>query len=131
MLRNLALAALLADSTPAVVQAQDTVLGRVTAYNRAELRGFDAEGQALPERLRSRDLPANAPIVALRPGGGVGIRHGGQIIYLRGIDVEFELNDAGSAQCLAAGGATRESGAISTGTYAGGGSSRDCRLGGS
>ena len=131
MLRNLALAALVAVSVPAVVQAQDTVLGRITAYNRPELRAFDADGRPLSERIRSSSLPANAPIVALRPGGGVGIRHGGQIVYLRGIDVEFELNDAGTAQCLAAGGATRESGAISTGTYAGGGSSRDCRLGGS
>ncbi|WP_296817751.1 hypothetical protein [Brevundimonas sp.] len=131
MLRNLAFAAALLAATPAFVQAQDTVLGRVTAYNRAELRAFDSDGRPLGQPIRSRDLPANAPIVALRPGGGVGIRHGGQIIFLRGIDVEFQLNESGSAQCLAASGATRESGAISTGTYAGGGSSRDCRLGGS
>lgn len=126
-----ALAALvIAGPLPAVAQTATGNYGRITAYNRAQIRVFDAEGRAL-ERMDRGDLPANAVIVDIRPGGGLGILVDGSVVYVRGIDVEFDLNEAGAARCAPASGAGRAEGQISTGTYAGGGASTDCRLGAS
>lgn len=126
LLALLTSAALLA--VPAVVQAQEA-LGVITAYKRDSLRAFDAEGRPLPAPVRASDLPANAPIVATLPGGGLGVRHNGQVIYLRGIDVDFQLTGGDAERCLATTSAARPDGALSTGTHAGGGTSRDCRVG--
>lgn len=126
----LAALAALTLSLPLDVMAQGTGnYGRITAYNRPQIRLYDADGRAAG-RMERGDLPANATIVDIRPGGGLGIILDGEVFYIRGIDVEFELNAAGSARCSPASSSTRAEGQISTGTYAGGGSSTDCRLGG-
>lgn len=130
--RNLLLTAIVAIvvAGPIEAMAQTGDFGRITAYNRPQIRLFDANGRAVDTVPRG-DLPANATIVDIRPGGGLGIRVGGEVVYVRGIDVEFDLNDAGSARCAPASSSTRAEGQISTGTYAGGGASTDCRLGAS
>ena len=124
--------AILAMGLPIQATAQTATgnFGRITAYNRPQIRLFDADGRAL-ERVDRGDLPDNATIVDIRPGGGLGILIDGSVVYIRGIDVEFELNAAGTARCAPTSGSARAEGQISTGTYAGGGSSTDCRLGGS
>lgn len=129
---NLLLAAVaaLCLCTPLEAAAQTGNFGRITAYNRPQIRLFDANGRAV-ETVPRGDLPANATIVDIRPGGGLGIQLDGTVVYVRGIDVEFDLNEAGSARCTPASSSTRAEGQISTGTYAGGGASTDCRLGGS
>lgn len=132
----LAFAACLACTLPAAMAASPVVAqtatgnyGRITAYNRPTIRLYDANGRTLDQMSRG-DMPANATIVDMRSGGGLGIIMDGEVVYVRGIDVDFELNQAGSARCTPAGSSTRAEGQISTGTYAGGGSSTDCRLGG-
>lgn len=127
-LPSLLLAAVLV-AAPLAAAAQDGNFGRVTRYNREQVRLFNADGTSAGRADRD-DLPANATIVDIRPGGGLGIQHGGRVVYVRGIDVEFQLNEAGSARCASAGGGQRADGDLSTGTYAGGGSSQDCRIGG-
>ena len=133
-LRNLMLTAAVALAVcgplEAFAQTATGNLGRITAYNRTQIRLFDANGRSVDTVSRG-DLPANATIVDIRPGGGLGIIIDGDVVYVRGIDVEFDLNDAGTARCAPASSSTRAEGQISTGTYAGGGSSTDCRLGGS
>lgn len=114
---------------PAYAQTATGNFGRITAYNRPTIRLYDANGRAL-DQIPRNNMPANATIVDMRSGGGLGIIMDGEVVYLRGIDVEFELNQAGSARCAPASSSTRAEGQISTGTYAGGGSSTDCRLGG-
>lgn len=130
--RNLLLAAVVAlvVAGPIEAAAQTGNFGRITAYNRSQIRLFDANGRSI-ETVRRGDLPANATIVDIRPGGGLGIVLDGDVVYVRGIDVEFDLNEAGSARCAPASSSTRAEGQISTGTYAGGGASTDCRLGAS
>ncbi|HRH20299.1 MAG TPA: hypothetical protein PLE81_06620 [Brevundimonas sp.] len=111
-------------------QAQTGNYGRIVSYNRPSIRLYDANGrlqETVPRNQMSRDIT----IVDIRSGGGLGIIFENRLLYVRGIDVQFELNNSGVAACNAASGAQqRAEGAMSTGTYAGGGSSRDCRVGG-
>jgi hypothetical protein len=116
---------------PAQAQPQTGNYGRIVSYNRPTIRLYDADGR-LQETVPRDEMSRNITIVDIRSGGGLGIIFENRVLYVRGIDVEFELNNSGVAACNSAGAAQqRAEGAMSTGTYAGGGSSRDCRVGGS
>ena len=127
-----AVGAVLLASSPAPIEAQTQTgnYGRIVSYNRPAIRLYDANGR-LQETVRREEMTPNITIVDIRSGGGLGVIFEGRVLYVRGIDVEFELNSSGTARCNSAGGGQqRAEGAMSTGTYAGGGSSRDCRVGG-
>jgi len=114
----------------APVSTQAQTLGRITAYHADPLRTYDADGGRISAATPRSNFPATpTPIVAVRPGGRIGVTDNtGQVVFLRGIDVDFELNDAGRAltECRPVGSSNRASGAVVVGTRAGGGSSTDC-----
>jgi hypothetical protein len=119
-------------ATPAGTQAQ--TFGRVTAYNADSLRTYNADGGRRSPGTPASQLP-NPPIaiVDIQPGGRIGIvNRGNERIYVRGMDVEFELNDAGRelAGCRPVVSNNRAAGTVVAGTRAGGGSSTDCIAGG-
>lgn len=126
----LAGAVLIAPLTPALAQT----LGVVRAYNAETLRTYRADGSRLSPATPRSDLPPlPTPIVDIQPGGRIGISTGGsEPIYLRGLDIDFELNEAGRelSSCRPVTASNRAAGSVAVGTRAGGGSSTDCIAGG-
>lgn len=87
---SLALLALIA--LPGAAFAESN--GNVVKALRPQLRTFDAEGAPLGQ-IQSKDLKLPAPIVGYGKGNSVGVKHGGAVVYLRGLDVQTD----GKAAC--------------------------------
>lgn len=109
-----------------VAVAQDAI-GRVIRYRVAEVRLYDETGRPTGERRAASQLPAGADILEARSGGLIAIRTAAGPVYLRGIDVEFQLNNAVGEVCRPVVVPGRGAGTVTAGTNAGGGSSRDCQ----
>lgn len=115
-------------SSPIAALAQ--TLGQVTAYNDATLRTYNPDGGRRSTATPISEL-ATTPtaIVDIQSGGRIGINdRNGQRVFVRGMDVDFELNDLGRARagCQPVTSANRAAGAVVAGQRAGGGSSTDC-----
>jgi hypothetical protein len=105
--------------TPAVALAG----GMVVKALRPELRTFDDKGQPTG-MLAASALKLPADIVAMGVGGSVGIRQGGKVVFLRGLDVETQ---GVSAACKPVQSAARASGSTYAATSMGLGGASDCR----
>lgn len=106
--------------------------GRVTAYNAETLRTYNQDGSRRDAAMPRADLPQTPTTIVAVQSGRVGVRgRDNSTIFLRGLDIDFELNDAGRAQtaCRPVASANRAGGAVVAGTRAGGGSSTDCSTG--
>lgn len=118
-------------SVPFAGMAQ--TLGQVTAYNDTTLRTYNPDGGRRSSATPVSELisPPTA-IVDIQSGGRIGIiDRNGQRVFVRGMDVDFELNDLGRARagCQPVASANRPAGAVVAGQRAGGGSSTDCAAG--
>lgn len=115
-------------STPIAALAQ--TLGQVTAYNDATLRTYNPDGGRRSATTPISDLAAPpTAIVDIQSGGRIGIvDRNGQRVFVRGMDVDFTLNELGRARagCQPVASANRPAGAVVAGQRAGGGSSTDC-----
>ena len=97
--------------------------GTVTKVLRPTVHVFDAHGQPAGT-LDARRLKVPAPIVAMGMGGSVGIKHGGKVVFLRGLDVQT----AGvNATCKPVQTAARASGSSYAATNMGLGGASDCK----
>ena len=106
--------------------AQEAI-GRVIRYKVAEVRTYPADGRPTGARVSASQLPAGAEIIEARQSGLIGIRTPGGPVYLRGIDLDFQLDNAPTEVCRPVVVAGRSGGTVVAGTTAGGGSSRDCQ----
>jgi hypothetical protein len=97
--------------------------GTVVKALRPELRTFDDKGQPTG-MVAATALKLPAGIVAMGVGGSVGIRQGGKVVFLRGLDVETQ---GVSAACKPVQSAARASGSAYAGTNMGLGGASDCR----
>jgi len=121
-----AMIALIALAGPAFAQIP---LGAITAYKPEMLRVYSQTGVRLDGQRSRADLPPlPTTIVAIGDGGQLGVRSGNTNIFLRGMDVDFTLNEAGRARigCSQVSAGVRPQGAVVPGPRAGGGSSDDC-----
>lgn len=118
-------------ATPGLALAQN--YGQVTRYNADTFRTYGQDGGRLSIATPVSDLPGlPATIRDVQPNGRLGILAAdGQLIFVRGMDVEFTLNAAGQERivCRPTTSNNRAAGAIITGQRAGGGSSADCLVG--
>jgi hypothetical protein len=97
--------------------------GTVTKALRPQLRTFDDKGQPTGVVAASA-IKLPAPIVAMGVGGSVGIRQGGKVVFLRGLDVET----AGvNATCAPVQSSARASGTAYAATNMGLGGASDCK----
>lgn len=78
------LAALVAAPVPAFAGE-----GNVVRTLRPQLATFDDKGQPLG-RIPATALKLPAPIVGHGVGNSIGVRHGGKVVYLRGLDVQTD-----------------------------------------
>ena len=122
-------AAVLAMTLAGAALAQEAI-GRVVRYKVAEVRTYSTDGRPTGERVAASQLPAGAEIVEARSSGLIGIRTPRGVVYLRGIDLDFQLHNAPAEVCRPVAVAGRSSGSVVAGTTAGGGSSRDCQRAG-
>ena len=123
MIPRFLMAVMVAVSIAPPSAAQETVIGRVTAYNLPQIRVFSETGAPLGPRSQA-DLPAlPATIVAVR-GTAYGIRDGAEVIFVRGIDVRLELQNV---TCRPREQPARNAGEFRPGVDAGSGSGGDCR----
>ena len=120
----LALAAAVLLSGAAAAAADD--LGSVTRVLRPQLRTFDEKGQPLGV-VPGAEIKLPAPIVGFGVGNSVGVRHGGRVIYLRGLDVQ---TDKASARCAPVQGAARAKGSAYAASNMGLGGAADCQRSG-
>ncbi len=97
--------------------------GTVVKALRPELRTFDDKGQPTGV-VPASQLKLPADIVAMGVGGSVGIRSGGKVVFLRGLDVQT----AGvTAACKPVQSAAPASGSTYAATNMGLGGASDCR----
>ncbi|HXU99686.1 MAG TPA: hypothetical protein VG166_04235 [Caulobacteraceae bacterium] len=97
--------------------------GSVTKALRPQLRTFDDKGQPTG-MIAANDIKLPAPIVAMGVGGSVGIKAGGKVVFLRGLDVET----AGvNATCAPVQSSARASGTAYAATNMGLGGASDCK----
>jgi hypothetical protein len=97
--------------------------GTVVKLLRPQVNTFDASGQPAG-KLNAGDLKLPAPIVAMGPGGSIGVSHAGKVIYLRGLDVQ---TTGVNAACSAVQGTARNSGSSYAATNMGLGGAADCQ----
>jgi hypothetical protein len=122
---SLVIAALVILPVSVSLPASALAAGTVTKALRPQLRTFDDKGQPTG-MIPASQLKLPATIVAMGVGGSVGIRDGGKVVFLRGLDVET----AGvSAACKPVESAARPSGASYAATNMGLGGASDCRSG--
>ena len=100
-----------------------TAGGTVTKALRPQLRTFDDKGQPTGV-LAAGAIKLPAPIVAMGVGGSVGIRQGGKVVFLRGLDVE---TTGVNATCAPVQSAARASGTAYAATNMGLGGASDCK----
>ncbi|MFC0634862.1 hypothetical protein [Brevundimonas balnearis] len=106
-------------------------IGQVTQYKpRDEVRVFTREGRSAG-RLPVGELPRlPAPVVEARPSGLIGVQtQGDEVIYIRGIDLEFRLEGQAQVVCNTVAPQRRAGDTVVAGVTAGAGTSRDCRPG--
>ena len=97
--------------------------GTVTKVLRPQVHVFDDKGQPAGT-VAASDIKVPAPIVAMGVGGSVGIKEGGKIIFLRGLDVQTEgLN----AVCTPVQSTSRAAGSAYAATNMGLGGAADCK----
>lgn len=106
-----------------VATAQDN---QINAFNRnGEIRIFDDSGQALGV-ISTTELVERLPIplVSISRGRLFGFVHDGRVVYVRGLDIDYDLepvSNLGGAIIGGLLGSNRDLGRISAGTTAGGG----------
>jgi hypothetical protein len=106
-----------------VLPASTLAAGTVVKVLRPQVRTFDDKGQPAG-MVQAGQIKLPAQIVAMGVGGSVGIREGGKVVYLRGLDVE---TTGVSATCKPVQKAARESGSTYAATNMGLGGASDCR----
>lgn len=111
--------AVIALAVPAFASAE----GRVTKYNRDELRIYDEAGLPLGV-VKASTLPRNAVVVKQGKGNTIGIMQGGKLIFLRPLDVD---TTGVGAQCKTVQVAARGSGSALAAQTMGVGTAKDCR----
>jgi hypothetical protein len=99
--------------------------GSVTKVLRPEVRTFDAKGQPLGQ-IAAADIKTPAPIVGYGVGHSIGVNVKGQVVYVRGLDVE---TDAAKGDCKPVQTAARASGAAYAASNMGLGGPADCKPG--
>jgi hypothetical protein len=97
--------------------------GSVTKALRPQLRTFDDKGQP-SGMVAASALKLPAAIVAMGVGGSVGIRQGGKVVFLRGLDVE---TSGVNATCAPVQSTARASGTAYAATNMGLGGASDCK----
>jgi hypothetical protein len=97
-------------------------MGRVVKVLRPSVNTFDAKGQPQGP-LKATDLKVPAPIVGRGVGGSFGVKQGGKIVYLRGLDVQ---TDGVNTPCKPVQTAARGSGTAYAASNMGLGSASDC-----
>ncbi len=97
--------------------------GTVTKVLRPQVHVFDDKGQPAGT-VAASDIKVPAPIVAMGVGGSVGIKEGGKIIFLRGLDVQTE---GVNAVCTPVQSTARASGSAYAATNMGLGGAADCK----
>ncbi|HEY7852262.1 MAG TPA: hypothetical protein VIB82_04760 [Caulobacteraceae bacterium] len=97
--------------------------GSVTKALRPQLRTFDDKGQPTG-MLAAGQIKLPAAIVAMGVGGSVGIRQGGKVVFLRGLDVE---TSGVNATCAPVQSTARASGTAYAATNMGLGGASDCK----
>jgi hypothetical protein len=106
-----------------LIPAAALAAGTVTKVLRPTVHTFNAQGQPLGA-LNAADIHVPAPIVAMGVGGSIGITHGGQTVFLRGLDVQ---TTGVNATCTAVQGTARNSGSSYAATNMGLGGAADCQ----
>jgi|GEM_PF-4931816 len=109
---------------PAAALAAD--LGSVTKTLRPQLRTFDEKGQPLGQ-IPASDLKLPTPIVATGVGNSVGVKTGGKVVFLRGLDVQ---TSGAKVNCAPVQTAARPSGSAYAASNMGLGGAADCKKGG-
>ncbi|HEY2177836.1 MAG TPA: hypothetical protein VGH15_04580 [Caulobacteraceae bacterium] len=97
--------------------------GSVTKALRPQLRTFDDKGQPTGV-LTASEIKLPAPIVVMGVGGSVGIRQGGKVVFLRGLDVQ---TTGVNAACAPVQSSARASGTAYAATNMGLGGASDCK----
>jgi hypothetical protein len=98
-------------------------MGSVTKVLRPQVHTFDDKGQPTGV-LQAADLKVPAPIVAKGVGGSVGVNHAGQVVFLRGLDVQTE---GVNAVCTPVQATARAAGSAYAATNMGLGGAADCK----
>ena len=98
-------------------------LAHVKQALRPTLRIYDEKGQPLGQ-IKSTDLTYPAPIVGMGAGGSVGVRQGGRVVYLRGLDV---VTDNVKTNCKPVQTAARAKGSAYAAQNMGLGGAADCQ----
>ena len=97
--------------------------GTVTKVLRPQVHVFDDKGQPAGT-MSASDIKVPAAIVAMGVGGSVGIKEGGKIIFLRGLDVQTE---GVNAVCTPVQSTARAAGSAYAATNMGLGGAADCK----
>ena len=101
------------------------VIGEVTGYVGGQIRTFTVDGQPTGERMSTANLPRGRVLVRAPNNGPFGIVTPTGVIYVRGIDVSYRLDNRGVCEPISSNGSSR--GAIAA-TAAGAGTVHDCRV---
>ncbi len=107
----------------AIVLPAAALAGTVTKILRPTVHVFDAHGQPAGT-LDASAVKVPAPIVAMGMGGSVGIKQGGKVVFLRGLDVQ---TTGVNATCKPVQTAARASGSSYAATNMGLGGASDCK----
>jgi hypothetical protein len=106
---------------PAAASAEN--LGSVTKVLRPQVNTFDAKGQPLTP-VKAVDIKTPTPIVSYGVGHSIGITLKGQVVYLRGLDVQ---TDSAKGNCAPVQAAARPAGSAYAASNMGLGGAADCK----
>ncbi len=106
---------------PAVASAAN--LGSVTKVLRVQVNTFNAKGEPQGQ-VKASDIKTPTPIVGYGVGHSIGVTLKGQVVYLRGLDVQ---TDAAKGACAPVQSTARAAGTTYAASNMGLGGPADCK----